>query len=82
MMNSNREVIADTARCLKEMANGNFNVSTEAQYPGAFAEIEVALNNILESFNSLLHNIQSTSDQVRSDADQVAAGAMNLTNTE
>ena len=78
MMNANREVIADTARCLKEMADGNFNVETRAEYPGAFAEIEIALNNILESFNSLLHNIQNTSEQVKSDADQVAAGAMNL----
>lgn len=78
MIAANREVVADTARCLGEMAKGNFDTAPKVNYPGAFAEIERAMNNILDSLNHLLHAIQNASEQVNSGADQVASGATAL----
>lgn len=78
MIEVNRRVVEDTSRCLGEMANGNFNISTNADYPGAFAEIHVAMENIIGTFSALLNNIQDAAEQVKAGADQVSSGAMAL----
>lgn len=78
MIAANSEVVADTARCLGEMSNGNFNIAPQANYPGDFSDIEKAVNNILDSLNHLLHAIQSASQEVNSGAEQVASGATAL----
>jgi len=78
MINANREVIMDTQHCLKELAQGNFTVSTGVEYPGVFKNIESAMNEIITSLSHVLTGIRESSDQVNTSAKQVADAACSL----
>lgn len=66
-------IIGDMGRLLNEMADGNFNVSTECeeQYVGEF-------NALLTEARKLNHQIDNTLKGVNSATEQVLAGATNL----
>lgn len=66
-------IIGDMGRLLNEMADGNFNVSTECedQYVGEFS-------NLLMEARKLNHQIDNTLKGVNSATEQVLAGATNL----
>lgn len=66
-------IIGDMGRLLNEMADGNFNVSTECeeQYVGEF-------NALLMEARKLNHQIDNTLKGVNSATEQVLAGATNL----
>lgn len=66
-------IISDMGRLLNEMAEGNFNVSTECeeQYVGEFSAL-------LMEARKLNHQIDNTLKGVNSATEQVLAGATNL----
>ena len=70
-------VIADVNRLLKAMADGNFDVRTEAEddYVGALSAVLTSIRGINKSLSATLSQIQSSSDQVSSGADQVSNSA-------
>ena len=70
-------VIADVNRLLKAMAEGNFDIRTEAEddYVGALL---TSIRGIIKSLSATLSQIQSSSDQVSSGADQVSNSAQTL----
>ncbi|MCI8353678.1 MAG: HAMP domain-containing protein [Lachnospiraceae bacterium] len=63
-------VISDASRLLSEMADGNFDVRTNAEdnYVGSF-------QSLLSSIRKLNRGLSSTLGQINASADQVAAGA-------
>ncbi len=68
-------VISDASRILSEMADGNFDVRTEAEkrYVGSF-------QSLLSSMRKLNRDLSSTLGQINQSADQVAAGSGQVSN--
>ena len=68
-------VITDASRILSEMADGNFDVRTEAEkrYVGSF-------QSLLSSMRKLNRDLSSTLGQINQSADQVAAGSGQVSN--
>ncbi|WP_322172784.1 methyl-accepting chemotaxis protein [Acutalibacter caecimuris] len=73
-------VIADVNRLLKAMADGDFDVRTNAEedYVGALQAVLASIRGINRSLSITLSQIQSSSDQVSSGADQVSNSAQTL----
>ncbi len=74
-----KEIIADIAHGLSEMAAGNFTVQPEANHVGDFKEIEAALGTVLKDMSHTLHEINEASEMVASNAAQISQGAQSLT---
>ena len=74
------DVITDVNMLLDAMADGNFDVRTqaEAQYVGALSQLLVSIRGINRNLSETLSQIQSSSDQVSSGADQVSNSAQTL----
>ena len=70
--NTNLE-INDTVRILNEIALGNFNVSTNAEYIGVFNSIKLSLNNITSDLSTTMQQINLASEEVESAAEQFAS---------
>lgn len=70
--------IKDMDVVLSNMAQGNFQVSTNVQYTGEFSEIERSLNTINESMNDVFNSIHHTSYMVTEGANSVAESSQNL----
>lgn len=70
-----KDVISDASRLLSEMADGNFDVRTEAEqrYVGDF-------QGLLSSIRKLNRGLSSTLSQINQSADQVAAGSSQVAN--
>lgn len=70
-----KDVISDASRLLSEMADGNFDVRTEAEqhYVGDF-------QGLLLSIRKLNHGLSFTLGQINQSADQVAAGSSQVAN--
>lgn len=71
-------VISDTARGLKEVAKGNFNIAPKVEYVGVFEEIEDAIKAIIGQLSGTMKQIGQAADQVATGADQIANGAQAL----
>ena len=73
-------VIADVNRLLKAMAEGNFDIRTEAEddYVGALSAVLTSIRGINLNLSDTLTQIQSSSEQVSSGADQVSNSAQTL----
>ncbi len=78
MSNNTNLVINDTVRVLNEVALGNFNVNTNAEYIGVFNNIELSLNNITADLSKTMAQINSASEEVEAAAEQVASGSQML----
>lgn len=74
-----KEIIADIAHGLSEMAAGNFTVQPEANHVGEFKEIESALGTVLKDMSHTLHEINEASELVAANAAQISQGAQSLT---
>lgn len=68
-----RSIITDESQMLREMASGNFTVTSSAvdYYVGDFADI-------LESVRTIRGNLSDTLSQVNLSADQVASGSVQV----
>lgn len=73
-----RELILDMARVLKEISDGNLNISVNSHYKGDFVAIQEALEQIIRSLNEALGQINIAADQVSSGAEQVSGSAQQL----
>ena len=74
------EIIKDVIYNLKEMANGNFNVSSNAAqyYIKDYAPLLVAMDTINKDLSHTISNIRSSADQVNNGADQVSQSSQAL----
>lgn len=78
MAQSTNEVINDTVNVLGEVASGNFNVSTSAEFIGVFKEIEDSIEKITNDLSETMSQISSASEEVGAASDQVSSGAQML----
>lgn len=73
-------VITDASRLLSEMADGNFDVRTNAEehYVGAFQGLLLSIRKLNRDLSSTLGQINLSADQVAADSNQVSSGAQAL----
>jgi methyl-accepting chemotaxis protein len=71
-------VIADIVRVSQDLANGDLQVTTQAQYSGDFVKIKNALDSALSSLNNTMHQTNAVSVQVTQGVEQIRAVAQNL----
>lgn len=73
-------VISDASRLLSEMAEGNFDVRTEAEerYVGSFQSLLLSIRKLNRDLSSTLGQINESADQVAVGSDQVSDGAQAL----
>lgn len=75
-----KKIIEDETYLLQEMAEGNFNVSTNAEqyYIGNFNPILLSLRNINNKLSTTLSQINQSSTQVSTASEQMAKTAQSL----
>ncbi|HBI61140.1 MAG TPA: methyl-accepting chemotaxis protein, partial [Lachnospiraceae bacterium] len=75
-----KDVISDASRLLSEMADGNFDVRTEAEkhYVGDFQGLLMSIRKLNRGLSSTLGQINQSADQVAAGSSQVANGAQAL----
>lgn len=75
-----KDVISDASRLLSEMADGNFDVRTEAEkhYVGDFQGLLLSIRKLNRGLSSTLGQINQSADQVAAGSSQVANGAQAL----
>lgn len=80
IVNRLQGVIDDTNYLLKEMSDGNFQVSSqhEADYVGDFQSLLTSIRSIISRLNGTLSQINIAASEVATGADQVSAGAQAL----
>lgn len=80
IVNRLQGVIDDTNYLLKEMSDGNFQVSSqhEADYVGDFQSLLTSIRSIISHLNGTLSQINIAASEVATGADQVSAGAQAL----
>lgn len=73
-------VISDASRILSAMADGNFDVRTEAEerYVGSFQSLLSSMRRLNRDMSITLGQINQSADQVASGSDQVSNGAQEL----
>lgn len=73
-------VLEDTSYLLREMAQGNFDVSTHARekYVGVLSDLLDSVSKIKHQLSDTLRQIVSSADQVAVDAERVAEGSQGL----
>ncbi|WP_373265299.1 methyl-accepting chemotaxis protein [Hungatella hathewayi] len=73
-------MLQDTGYLLNEMANGNFNIKTNAEekYIGDFRQLLDSMRKMNSNICSTLTQINQSADQVASGSDQVSSGAQAL----
>lgn len=74
-----RTIIQDLKTVLGEMANSNFNVKTNVDYPGEFDEIKHSVFELVQDITKTLTEINVVSDGVAGNADNISQGAQSLT---
>lgn len=74
-----REIIGDLKHMLGEMANSNFNVDTNVDYPGDFDSIKNSLAALSVDISRTLHEINIVSEGVAVNAENISQGAQSLT---
>lgn len=78
MKQNTKLIISDTSRGLAEVANGNFNIAPEAEYPGIYKGIEDSLAKIIVQLSDVMSQIETSSMQVLSGSEQVSGAAQAL----
>ena len=73
-------VVVDASRLLSEMANGNFDVRTNAEerYVGHFQNLLLSIRKLNKDLSITLGQINQSADQVASGSGQVSNGAQAL----
>ncbi len=75
-----KDVIHDASRLLEEMANGNFDVRTQAEesYVGSCQNLLLSIRKLNRDLSITLGQINLSADQVASGSSQVSIGAQAL----
>lgn len=73
-------IISDASRLLSEMADGNFNVRTEAEerYVGSFQSLLLSMRKLNRGLSATLSQINQSADLVAEESRQVSNGAQAL----
>lgn len=74
-----RGVIHDLKNLLQEMANSNFNIQPNVEYPGDFESIKDSLFAVVSDLSHTLSEINQVSEQVAANAENISEGAQSLT---
>lgn len=74
-----REIIRDLKAVLNEMANSNFDIKTEVEYPGELSSIKESVYTFVKDISNTLSEIYSVSEGVSINADHISQGAQALT---
>lgn len=74
------DVIKDASMLLREMAEGNFDIRTQAEerYVGEFQGLLLAIRKLNRDLSATMGHINMSADQVASGAGQVSSGAQAL----
>ncbi len=79
LVNGLNRIILDETHTLREMAEGNYNVSCSGDYYiGDFAPIRASLLRIIQSFSDAMREIHQTADEVAGGSGQVSNGSQML----
>ena len=78
MISTTKSVINDIVRSLGEMADGNFDLTAEAEYVGVYDRILKAMDKITADLSYTMTQINQSSEQVSGGSDQVSSGAQAL----
>ena len=70
--------INELSRGLGEVANGNFNISSDVEFKGDFKALDVAIVQITDSLSQTLGQIREASEQVALGSAQMAESAQSL----
>ncbi len=70
--------VNEAVGCLKEMADGNLDVSVTGDYKGDHAIMKNAMNRTLDSMNSLLGKVLASIEQVTAGSQQVSDSSTSL----
>lgn len=73
-----KEIIQEVRRCLSEVAENNFDITTNVEFKGDFKDIQVALETIVESLSETMMQINEASSQVALGAGQMSESAQSL----
>lgn len=73
-----RSYIEDLKRIMKELSQGNFNVSTSTTFIGDFRIIEEALNGLTTTLSGSIQSICQAEKHVSSNAEQLSSNAQSL----
>ena len=73
-----KQYIHELSRGLREVAAGNFDIATEVDFRGDFAELDRAIVTIITSLSDTLGNIHESTEQVSMGAYQMAESATSL----
>lgn len=68
-----RRYITDISRGLSEISHGNFNISPNEKYKGAFITIEESLFTIIHSLSNTMGEINEAAEQVSSGSEQASS---------
>lgn len=73
-------IVYDTNRLLNEMADGNFNISTECEkeYMGAFHSLILGMRKMNRHIDSTLHGVNASSGQVLMGSTNLAEAAQSV----
>lgn len=80
MADTLEDVVSDASRLLSEMAEGNFDVRTQAEehYVGEFQGLLSSIRKLNRDLSMTLGQINRSADQVAAGSDQVSIGAQAL----
>ena len=70
--------VQDINRIMGEFSNGNFNVTTSADYIGDFRSIEEAINSFTNNISSAFAKINQAERRVSSSAEQLSSSSQSL----
>lgn len=73
-----KDVMEDTARGLKEVADGNFDIHPQANYIGIYADIETSVKTIIVNLSETMRQINDAAEQVALGSTQMAESAQSL----
>lgn len=73
-----RTYINDLSQGLKQIASGNFDISSDIEFKGDFIALDQAMKDISSSLSETLREINEASDQVALGSTQMAENAQNL----
>lgn len=78
LISKTNTVIEDTSFLLNEIANGNFDVKTNAEYEGVFESIKTSIDKISIDLSNTINQITTASVEVNSASEQVSMGSQIL----
>lgn len=74
-----REIISNISQQLTQVADADFNIDPEVQYPGDFREMKLALCECIVRISDTLSSIDCSANAVADSTFQISEGAISLT---